>query len=78
MDGDKSKDETRYEEHVKNEEARKGQRAHFRPAAQQAFEGTSNHRNIAQDVRAHGGRKIGLLIPRQQVAREGHPQHQGK
>ena len=63
---------------MEDEEARKGQCAHFRAAPQQALEWAPNDRNIGQDVRAHGRCEISLLIPGQQVAGEGHPQHQSK
>ena len=78
MRSNKTKDERRQQEHVEHEEAGKGYRAHFRTAAQQALERSSDHWNVSQDVGAHGGREVGFLIPWQQVAGKGHPQHQSK
>src|SRR5438876_11325319 len=49
----KTKDERRQQEHVEHEEAGKGYRAHFRTAAQQALERSSDHWNVSQDVGAH-------------------------
>jgi hypothetical protein len=73
-----SDEHRRNEKYVRDEKSRNGQSAHFIAAAHQTFEPGANERNICRHIRADCGREISLLIPRQEVSRERHGQHQGE
>ena len=76
MSADEREDGRRQQKDVRNEEARNRQRAEIVAAAYELLQPPADQRHLGEDVRADGGGEVRLLIPRQQVSRERHPEDQ--
>ena len=73
--GDERKDNRGHNENVGDKETRESQRAHIRTTAHEALEPTSDQWNFTSDVRSYCRGEVSFLIPRQEIAGEGHAEH---